>query len=347
MRRRAFTLVELLVVIAIIGLLVAILLPAIQASREAARKTQCRNNLRQISTACLSHESTHKFLPTGGWGYKWVGEGDAGYGRDQPGSWAFNILPYMEYGAMHDGAIGRSALRPFYDIEYDGDADINELMRGMIALLTTPVPVFNCPSKRPLSVHPLDNSPHFDRSRLAYNAPTCTSTGGCRVVRGDYRANAGNRDARDVPGPPLSFNTSWNGGIRSTQNGVMYQQSTVRILEILDGTSKTALVGEKYLNPNHYYSGAYTAEDQSLYSGHDNDNCGYTGDFHAKRTDIYPPEQEIAGPDLNRHRFAFGSSHPVGLHMAYCDGSVHFLEYEIDENVWVKLGGRDDEQTTN
>jgi prepilin-type N-terminal cleavage/methylation domain-containing protein len=86
LRHRGFTLVELLVVIAIIGVLVALLLPAVQAAREAARKTQCRNNLRQIAIAALSHESIHKHYPTGGWGFKWIGWRDAGAGRQQPGA---------------------------------------------------------------------------------------------------------------------------------------------------------------------------------------------------------------------------------------------------------------------
>src|SRR4029079_6058263 len=77
-KRKAFTLVELLVVIAIIGVLVALLLPAIQSSREAARKAQGKNNLKQIATACLNHETVHGYLPTGGWGYRWIGSPDAG-----------------------------------------------------------------------------------------------------------------------------------------------------------------------------------------------------------------------------------------------------------------------------
>src|SRR5262245_12011818 len=106
---KAFTLVELLVVIAIIGILVALLLPAIQAAREAARRTQCKDNAKNIALGCLLHADTHKFLPSGGWGRLWSGDPNRGYGENQPGSWAYNILTYVEEGALRDLGRGKTA----------------------------------------------------------------------------------------------------------------------------------------------------------------------------------------------------------------------------------------------
>ena len=326
--QHGFTLVELLVVIAIIGILAALLLPAVQRSRESARKVQCQNHLKQIGTAFLDHESAQGFLPTSGWGYKWVGDPDAGYGAEQPGGWTYNILAYLEQGDLRESGISLATLLPYLSL--DGGGDVSTLPT---TLVTTPLAVFNCPSKRPLQLYPLDAT--LGRAKLAHNSPACTRAADCFVARGDYRVNSGSVNQGDDEGPPISADPGALMVASRNQNGVSYQRSTVRVASIIDGTSKTALVGEKYLNPDHYLDGAYTADDQCVFSGHDNDNNGYTSSGSA----VNHPEQDRPGLNLPFH---FGSPHVAGLNMAFCDGSVQVVAYDVDDMVWIRYGGRND-----
>ena len=171
-------------------------MPAIQSSREAARKTQCKNNLKQMSVGFLNHESAQGFFPSSGWGNEWVGDPDGGFGATQPGGWAYSILPYMDY---HDPVGGRQSSSPTCSAcsEYPPTPTSrreNHLQR----LVTTVVPLFNCPTKREAQLYPM----HETHKDLAYNVPGCSSATDCRVARGDYLANSGNIEAGDMYGPP-------------------------------------------------------------------------------------------------------------------------------------------------
>jgi prepilin-type N-terminal cleavage/methylation domain-containing protein len=328
-RRRAFTLVELLVTIAVIGVLVALLLPAVQAARENARLTQCQNNLKQLGLAFLNHEQAHGHLPTGGWGYKWVGEPDAGYGADQPGGWAYNILAYMELDALRN--VGRGGVDRFVD-------PMNaERQAAFQQLLSTPVAAFNCPSKRPNERWPYAYDPL--NTFMAVNAFTCTFSNGCRVARSDYRVNSGSISPSDQPGPGLLQDPdtySWKFKEPETQNGICSQRSAVRLSQITDGASKTLMIGEKYLNPDRYFDGEDSADDQCVFTGHDRDNAGYTASA-ASGSEAMLPLRDRPGLSLS---FYFGSAHASGLNVVLCDGSTHFVEFEIDADVWRRFGGR-------
>lgn len=338
--RRGFTLVELLVVIAIIGILVGLLLPAVQAAREAARKKQCMNNLRQIAVAFMHHEATRHFFPTGGWAHDWIGEPDVGYDAYQPGSWAYNILAYMEYGQLRDLGSGYSILDPARDAI-------------MMKLVSTPVPEFNCPARRPSGPFP------YTGASLANNLTTCSNSNDCRVVRGDYRANTGNKGEFGGPGPSIAISldgkseknqwrTFYKSQLeRSGHNGICYGSSMVRVADITDGTAFTAMVGEKWLNPLCYndegspqfpQDDGARDDDQCLYSGFDRDNNGLTG----VGPKVYQPQVDrpIGGLQTD---YRFGSAHPDDFHMAFCDGAVRVIDYDIDGKVFLKMGGRNDE----
>src|SRR5215203_4403358 len=181
---KAFTLVELLVVIAIIGILVALLLPAIQAAREAARRATCTNQLKQIALAWHLHHDANKFLPSAGWGYNYMADPDRGFGERQPGSWLYSCLPYLEEQSLRQ--IGAGIADPIAPAK---KAALADLSRRTVA-------VFYCPSRRPASPTP----------RL-YTGPQAVNADHSDVqARTDYAANLGPVFNGDVAA------TQWLGG---------------------------------------------------------------------------------------------------------------------------------------
>src|SRR6476646_4389051 len=166
-KRRAFTLVELLVVIAIIGILVALLLPAVQAAREASRRTQCKNHLKQLGIAANLFVDTYKFFPSSGWGDWWVGCPDQGMGPHQPGSWAYQLLGFIE--ETNRAGMGRG---------FNCDKSPASLA-AIGEMVATSVPVFYCPSRRAAQSYP-----HGPRDIRNYNPPPLAG-------KSDYAANLG------------------------------------------------------------------------------------------------------------------------------------------------------------
>ncbi len=161
--RWAFTLVELLVVIGIIGILTALLLPAVQSARESSRRTACANNIRQLALAMILHERTHQYFPTGGWGADWVGDPDRGFDSKQPGGWIYNILPDIEEGAIR--AMGK------------GLPD-SAKRTAAAQMLQIPIAVLNCPSRRSSILYP------YTGTKPLKNVDPPDS-----VAKGDYAVN--------------------------------------------------------------------------------------------------------------------------------------------------------------
>ena len=306
-RKTAFTLVELLVVIAIIGVLVALLLPAVQAARESARRMQCQNHLKQIALAFHNHTDTHGHYPTGGWGWNYVGDPDLGYDQNQPGGWTYNILPYIEQKNTREIGLGQV-----------GGLKQTELER----LVTVTIKFYNCPSRRPARPYPILVKPT--------NAPNVTM--GAKL---DYSVNVGDGpNNQNNGGPPSAASNP------DTWTGILFDRSRVRLSEITDGTSNTWLVGEKYLDPNNYTTGIDLADNENLYVGFDNDNCRST---HAS---YFPPRQDSRTPPApwttSANLYIFGSAHHTGFNMALCDGSVRVIQYTIDKDNFRRYGNRAD-----
>ena len=319
--KRGFTLVELLVVIAIIGILVSLLLPAVQSAREAARRTQCMNHVKQLALAVHNHHDVQRHYPTGGWGWHWVGDPDRGFNRDQPGGWLFNILAHIEQQALRDmGTDGRR------------NEITTEQEEGARFVATHPLGIINCPSRRSTEAYPKPANGTFI-ARNAANNPSSNNVAG----RTDYAINCGSQGRNQYfAGPPANAEVlvnpetfNWNDA-ENEHNGIAYERSMVRGADVTDGTSNTYLLGEKYLNPFNYATGSDAADNETWCTGYNNDNY---------RNTRHTPLRDQAGlSDF----VSFGSAHPAGFQMAFCDGSVRTIFFEIDAEVHRHLGNRQD-----
>jgi prepilin-type N-terminal cleavage/methylation domain-containing protein/prepilin-type processing-associated H-X9-DG protein len=371
--KRGFTLVELLVVITIIGILISLLLPAVQAAREAARRAQCNNNLKQLGLAVLNHESAVKMMPTNGWFCTYLGHPDRGAGARQPGSWLFNILPYMEQSALYNLQSNKTG---------------TALQAAAQTLMSTPVAGFYCPSRRQAKAYPnLSSKPGgFNYSGPQKYVVNCLNGDGQTAIlydssttaavyaldttavgRNDYCANTYYyaqifyyKDTTVGPGNSYMAIAKWSvpavdAACFSTpaliQAFMACQAATdagkgapiegcgnITMGQISDGTSNTIMAGEKWVQPLMYETG----ED------HGDEFCAYVGDEtdckrRTKKSDSY-----ATGPYRDVDGFAgepyFGSCHAGGANFVMCDGSVRQISYGITNTVYDALGNRCDGQ---
>ncbi|MDA7977244.1 MAG: DUF1559 domain-containing protein [Pirellulales bacterium] len=314
--RSGMTLVELLVVIFIMGLLLALLIPAVQSAREAMRRIECSNQLHQIILAIQSHEDIHHAIPTNGWGYQWVGNPDRGSGPRQPGGWAYCILPYVEHQNLR--TLGQNLPEP-------------RQKEALATLIQTPVKLFKCPTRGPVAL--FENDPRTSPINAAWTE---------FVARTDYAINEGDVHIKTNAGPRTLAEGDQPHYVwpdTSMATGVSYVRSRVSFGSVLDGLSNTYFVGEKYVFSADYLTIDDPGYDQSMYTG---------ADLDTNRAAENLPAWD--GLDMshmpNNGARLFGSAHPNALNMAFGDGHVGRLNYNIDLQTHRNLGNRHDGQST-
>jgi prepilin-type N-terminal cleavage/methylation domain-containing protein len=326
--RRAFTLVELLVVIAIIGILIAILLPAVQAARESARRTQCINNLKQLGLAALNFHELNQYFPMG---------------RQEPNTYSQHVmlLPFLEQANV------------FAQINFTLGTGKNPSNVQFVS-----IPGFLCP----------------DDPEERMDDPTNTSDQ-CDAVlgpwgRNNYRGNAGS----DV-GTTVNENQT---NASETNNGIFLTNAFVRIAQITDGTSNTALFSEKLrgdgnddtaevltdffqlANNNNTAkatqvytkcialqpSTLVTSAKQTSFSGRDWINGNY---MTTRYNHIMPPNTWSCprgnSPNTNGGATTACSRHTSGVGLGMADGSVRFVANQIDVTIWQAVGSKDGTET--
>jgi len=303
----AFTLVELLVVIAIIGILIALLLPAVQAAREAARRMTCSNNLKQIGLAMHNYHSAHQVFPPGGITKLPVANclldtslaGGSETSSAGP-NWAILISPYMEDTARYrQYSMGKS----FAGTHWVTGA-------GNFAVQFQPNPKYHCPS---------DPNSTDDSCNTNYYA--CQGGGDTPLCR-----------ATTVP-TRVFFH-----------NGIFHNNSKVKVEHVKDGSSNVFLVGETKYCPHRLGHEAYTSWDTSLriYPGgtysYPSGLCAAMEQINSSTVD--PAKTPNYPADIATS--TFGSKHTDGCHFAMGDASVHFIAESIDLKVYRGLGARED-----
>ena len=326
-RTPGFTLIELLVVIAIIAILIALLLPAVQQAREAARRTQCKNNLKQIGLALHNYHDIHSIFPYGLY-------------YDDSFGWGVFILPMLDQGSVYDNIQpGNATLHPYVDPEADDDIAPGVGGHQVFcdtgpAALKTQLTVFRCPSVM-----------------WSVNAP---GREGCGVT--DYVGNRGAGDMSDLVGDTGRDNTHGMFGQIIDGSLNVKNEGVVAIRDVLDGTSNTIMVGEtKYHDDdtgNPSIGGGDDTNSRPIWAGVPTGADGRRWRRHLRMvTSRVPinqvPDQHPAAPPFNpRADWGFGSFHTGGAQFVLGDGSVRFISENVDGiQIYDRLGDRSDGQT--
>ena len=307
-RRVGFSLIELLVVMVIIAIIVALLMVSVQAIREAANRVTCANNLRNIGHAWYNYNTVHGHLPSGGWGWGYVGDPDRPPGKAQGGGWVFAILPYIEQENLYNMGKGMPAGQKGPEIA---------------KRVQTPIKLMNCPTRR-------TGGPwtHSWGAQYAEVLPTRLQ----QDARGDYAACCGSQNRDEIFWGPGSYAAGDASGFSDqavSLNGVCYQCSEIRFSDVTRGYSNVCMVGERYIDANHYYGGDVGSDNECMYTGFDNDNYRCTAS---------QPLQDRKGYN---NSMIYGSAHRTSFNMLYVDGGVRRVRYDIDPARWQISGARE------
>ena len=307
-RQLGFTLIELLVVIAIIAMLVALLLPAVQQVREAARRSECKNNLKQIGLALHNYHDTFTVFPPGNidaeWGYQCF------------------LLPYVDQAAGYNAINFQNDVRAS-DGAYHCAPEATRLYNiqrgtGRPSILARSQSIYNC-SSDPLGMQFFDYNLGF--------GPLSYST---------YAGISGDKTFVVAEGKYQYIRTSPNYGMTprpAPQNGMFYNISSTRTRDVTDGLSGTMAVGERGIDPTRNFGG-------NLCAGFEGDPYIPTGSgFSAP---IFPLD---ANYQTNQSHFF--SYHAGGAHFLFGDGSVRFLSYSVDYPTFKSMSTRGGSEVAN
>jgi prepilin-type N-terminal cleavage/methylation domain-containing protein/prepilin-type processing-associated H-X9-DG protein len=299
-RRHGFTLIELLVVIAIIAVLIALLLPAVQAAREAARRAQCTNNLKQVALAAMNYESSNGCYPGGS--YSVFVPKPLGDKYPENFSCFVRMLPFTEQSAMYNAVNFNLTSGNFENLTICG----------------VQLSVLTCPSEplvAPSTISSSTTNASFNIVSLSTLPPgTWLQYFSC------YAGNAGTWD--------FGYNTSYSAAEFAQYNGVIYNDSSVTIASVTDGTSNTFLFAEHSRFAMQKAGSSYVNSDFSWNSGRYYDTLFST---------FYPPNAPTGTAGYSYYYGEDASSqHPGGANFAFADGSVRFIKNTI--NSWTISG---------
>jgi prepilin-type N-terminal cleavage/methylation domain-containing protein len=367
-RSAAFTLVELLVVIAIIGVLVALLLPAVQAAREAARRTQCVNNIKQMMLGMQNHESAKKAFPSGGvapWpriedfltdskqGVENVNTTGTPLGPDRQGlSWAYQILPYIEGGGLFnlkttDGIVAASV--PMYHCPSRRAPTRYLGFQAYLMDYAAAVP-FRTAGEMGATTYAAALKPQADWGHQACAAQQMwsASAGGPRFQKDlEAKTAAGSTTAATLGN---SYAPSMGVIVRANHCTLCKpgQERTgfytrISFNQITDGSSNTMVVSEKRIQPQLSATGAWY-DDRGWSDGWDPDTLRTTICIPSADQDYPMNADGSEGPQAAAVAYQFGSAHVAGINAGFADASVRTLNYDIDVEIFNYLGHRADDQ---